>query len=107
MPNVAPADSFPSRQRVIDRLQPIQCWTSMDARCGFERGTAPRTVNLPVPLLGKTARPTDTKDVWFVGLFQATSWQACYIGLWTAGATLPGGSFAAGCLRPGIQNQFI
>jgi penicillin-binding protein 1A len=44
-----------------------------------ERGTAARTVNLPVPVAGKTGTTNDALDVWFIG-FTNSIVAGCYIG---------------------------
>ena len=44
-----------------------------------DRGTASRTVNLPVPAAGKTGTTNDARDVWFVG-FTSNIAAGCYIG---------------------------
>jgi penicillin-binding protein 1A len=44
-----------------------------------DRGTASRTVNLPVPTAGKTGTTNEARDVWFVG-FTSTIAAGCYIG---------------------------
>ena len=43
------------------------------------RGTASRTVKLPVPAAGKTGTTNEAKDVWFVG-FTSNIVAGCYIG---------------------------
>ena len=44
-----------------------------------DRGTARSTVNLSVPVAGKTGTTNDAKDVWFVG-FSSNIVAGCYIG---------------------------
>jgi penicillin-binding protein 1A len=65
------------RERVMDPITAYQL-TSMMAGV-VERGTARRTVNLPVPVAGKTGTTNDNKDVWFVG-FSSSIAAGCYIG---------------------------
>ena len=45
-----------------------------------DRGTARRTVNLPVPVAGKTGTTNEAKDVWFVG-FTSNLVAGCYMGM--------------------------
>ena len=45
----------------------------------MQRGSARKTVNLPVPIAGKTGTTNDAKDVWFVGFLQNIV-AGCYIG---------------------------
>jgi penicillin-binding protein 1A len=44
-----------------------------------QRGTAARTVNLPVPTAGKTGTTNEARDVWFVG-YTSNIVAGCYIG---------------------------
>jgi penicillin-binding protein 1A len=44
-----------------------------------QRGTAAGTVNLPVPVAGKTGTTNEARDVWFVG-FTSNIVAGCYIG---------------------------
>ncbi len=66
-----------NRERVMDAITAYQLTSMM--RGVVERGTASRTVNLPVPIAGKTGTTNDAKDVWFVG-FSSTIVAGCYIG---------------------------
>ena len=66
-----------NRDRVMNEITAYQL-TSM-LRGVVERGTASRTVNLPVPIAGKTGTTNDAKDVWFVG-FSSNIVAGCYIG---------------------------
>jgi len=61
-----------------------------------ERGTAARTVNLPVPIAGKTGTTNDAKDVWFVG-FSSTIVAGCYIGYDRPRSLGPGASGGGMC----------
>ena len=65
------------RERVMDAITAYQL-TSMMAGV-VDRGTAAKTVNLPVPTAGKTGTTNDAKDVWFVG-FTSNIVAGCYIG---------------------------
>ncbi len=66
-----------SRARVMDEVTAYQL-TSM-LRGVVERGTAARTVNLPVPTAGKTGTTNDARDVWFVG-YTSNIVAGCYLG---------------------------
>jgi penicillin-binding protein 1A len=66
-----------NRERVMDQVTAYQLTSMM--RGVVERGTAARTVNLPVPTAGKTGTTNDSKDVWFIG-FTSNIVAGCYIG---------------------------
>ncbi|SEL12790.1 penicillin-binding protein 1A [Jannaschia helgolandensis] len=66
-----------NRERVMDPITAYQLTSMMTGV--VERGTASRTVNLPVPIAGKTGTTNDSKDVWFIG-FSSTIVAGCYIG---------------------------
>ncbi|MFK7762913.1 MAG: penicillin-binding protein 1A [Roseobacter sp.] len=66
-----------NRERVMDPITAYQLTSMM--RGVVERGTAARTVNLPVPTAGKTGTTNDAKDVWFIG-FTSNIVAGCYIG---------------------------
>ncbi|GFE50298.1 penicillin-binding protein 1A [Roseobacter cerasinus] len=66
-----------NRERVMDPITAYQLTSMM--RGVVDRGTAARTVNLPVPTAGKTGTTNDAKDVWFVG-FTSNIVAGCYIG---------------------------
>ncbi|WP_136441533.1 penicillin-binding protein 1A [Pacificoceanicola onchidii] len=65
------------RERVMDPVTAYQLTSMM--RGVVDRGTAAKTVNLPVPTAGKTGTTNDAKDVWFVG-FTSNIVAGCYIG---------------------------
>ncbi|WP_370816245.1 penicillin-binding protein 1A [Jannaschia formosa] len=65
------------RERVMDPITAYQLTSMMKGV--VDRGTAARTVDLPVPIAGKTGTTNDAKDVWFVG-FSSTIVAGCYIG---------------------------
>ncbi|MBM2576894.1 penicillin-binding protein 1A [Jannaschia sp. Os4] len=65
------------RERVMDPITAYQLTSMMTGV--VERGTARKTVNLPVPIAGKTGTTNDAKDVWFVG-FSSQIAAGCYIG---------------------------
>ena len=76
-----PAGSGPwissSRARVMDAVTAYQLTSMMEGV--VQRGTAARTVNLPVPTAGKTGTTNDARDVWFVG-YTSNIVAGCYIG---------------------------
>ena len=65
------------RWRVMDDITAYQLTSMMQGV--VERGTAARTVDLPVPTAGKTGTTNEARDVWFVG-FTSTLVAGCYIG---------------------------
>ena len=65
------------RRRVMDDITAYQLTSMMQGV--VERGTAARTVDLPVPTAGKTGTTNEARDVWFVG-FTSTLVAGCYIG---------------------------
>nr|WP_168713273.1 PBP1A family penicillin-binding protein [Cochlodiniinecator piscidefendens] len=66
-----------NRERVMNAITAYQLTSMM--RGVVERGTASRTVNLPVPVAGKTGTTNDARDVWFIG-FTSNIVAGCYIG---------------------------
>jgi penicillin-binding protein 1A len=66
-----------NRERVMDAITAYQLTSMM--RGVVERGTAAKTVNLPVSTAGKTGTTNEAKDVWFVG-FTSNIVAGCYIG---------------------------
>ena len=66
-----------NRDRVMNEITAYQLTSMM--RGVVDRGTASRTVNLSVPIAGKTGTTNDAKDVWFVG-FSSNIVAGCYIG---------------------------
>jgi penicillin-binding protein 1A len=69
--------SVSSRARVMDAVTAYQLTSMMEGV--VQRGTAARTVNLPVPIAGKTGTTNDARDVWFVG-YSSNIVAGCYIG---------------------------
>ncbi|MCR9086268.1 MAG: penicillin-binding protein 1A [Rhodobacteraceae bacterium] len=65
------------RERVMDPITAYQITSMMKGV--VDRGTAARTVNLPVPTAGKTGTTNEEKDVWFIG-FTSNIAAGCYIG---------------------------
>ena len=66
-----------NRDRVMNEITAYQLTSMMQGV--VQRGTASRTVNLSVPIAGKTGTTNDAKDVWFVG-FSSNIVAGCYIG---------------------------
>jgi penicillin-binding protein 1A len=66
-----------NRERVMDPITAYQLTSMMQGV--VDRGTASRTVDLPVPAAGKTGTTNDARDVWFVG-FTSNIVAGCYIG---------------------------
>jgi penicillin-binding protein 1A len=66
-----------NRERVMNEITAYQLTSMMEGV--VKRGSASRTVNLPVPIAGKTGTTNDAKDVWFVG-FSSNIVAGCYIG---------------------------
>ena len=65
------------RERVMNEITAFQLTSMMEGV--VERGTARKTVDLPVPIAGKTGTTNDEKDAWFVG-FSSNIVAGCYIG---------------------------
>ncbi|ATX66197.1 penicillin-binding protein 1A [Roseinatronobacter bogoriensis] len=65
------------RARVMDAVTAYQLTSMMEGV--VQRGTAARTVNLPVPAAGKTGTTNEARDVWFVG-YTSNIVAGCYIG---------------------------
>lgn len=65
------------RARVMDAVTAYQLTSMMQGV--VDRGTAARTVNLPVPTAGKTGTTNEARDVWFVG-YTSNIVAGCYIG---------------------------
>jgi len=66
-----------NRERVMDPITAYQLTSMMEGV--VTRGTAKKTVNLSVPVAGKTGTTNESKDVWFVG-FTSNIVAGCYIG---------------------------
>ncbi len=66
-----------NRERVMNAVTAYQLTSMMKGV--VDRGTASKTVKLPVPIAGKTGTTNDAKDVWFVG-FSSNIAAGCYIG---------------------------
>ena len=88
-----------NRERVMDAITAYQLTSMMTGV--VERGTAARTVNLSVPIAGKTGTTNDAKDVWFVG-FSSTIAAGCYIG-YDQPRSLGAGASGGGMCGPVFQ----
>ncbi|NIY72692.1 PBP1A family penicillin-binding protein [Marivivens donghaensis] len=82
-----------NRDRIMNAVTAYQLTSMLQGV--VQRGTASRTVNLPVPTAGKTGTTNDSKDVWFVG-FTSNIVAGCYIGYDTP-RSLIGGSGGGFC----------
>ena len=90
------------RERVMNEITAYQLTSMMEGV--VERGTARRTVNLPVPIAGKTGTTNDEKDAWFVG-FSSNIVAGCYIGFDTPRAM--GRGAGGGSLCGPVFNAFM
>ena len=91
-----------NRERVMDAITAYQLTSMM--RGVVERGTAAKTVNLPVPTAGKTGTTNEAKDVWFVG-FTSNIVAGCYIG-YDRPEPLGTGASGGGLCGP-VFNEFM
>ena len=91
-----------NRERVMDAITAYQLTSMM--RGVVERGTAAKTVNLPVPTAGKTGTTNEAKDVWFVG-FTSSIVAGCYIG-YDRPEPLGTGASGGGLCGP-VFNEFM
>ncbi|MDP5362714.1 MAG: penicillin-binding transpeptidase domain-containing protein, partial [Paracoccaceae bacterium] len=91
-----------NRTRVMNEITAYQL-TSM-LKGVVDRGTASGTVNLPVPIAGKTGTTNDAKDVWFIG-FSSNIVAGCYIGYDTP-RSLGRGASGGGMCGP-VFNRFM
>ncbi|MCR8546307.1 PBP1A family penicillin-binding protein [Salipiger sp. P9] len=88
-----------NRERIMDAVTAYQLTSMMQGV--VERGTAAKTVNLPVPTAGKTGTTNDAKDVWFLG-FTSNIVAGCYIGYDTP-QSLGRGASGGGMCGPVFQ----
>ena len=91
-----------NRDRVMNEITAYQLTSMM--RGVVQRGTASGTVNLPVPIAGKTGTTNEAKDVWFIG-FSSNIVAGCYIGYDTP-RTLGRGASGGGICGP-VFNRFM
>ena len=89
------------RERVMDPVTAYQLTSMMQGV--VQRGTA-RSINLPVPIAGKTGTTNDAKDVWFVG-FSSNIVAGCYIGFDSPSSL--GRSASGGGLCGPVFNSFM
>ena len=66
-----------NREQVMDSVTAYQLTSMLEGV--VRRGTASSTVNLPVPVGGKTGTTNDAKDAWFIG-FSSNIVAGCYMG---------------------------
>lgn len=90
------------RERVMNEVTAYQLTSMMQGV--VDRGTARRSINLPVPIAGKTGTTNDAKDVWFVG-FSSNIVAGCYIGFDTPRSL--GKSASGGGLCGPVFNRFM
>ena len=90
------------RERVMNEITAYQLTSMMTGV--VERGTAKRSINLPVPIAGKTGTTNDAKDVWFVG-FSSNVVAGCYIGFDTPRSL--GKSASGGGICGPVFNRFM
>jgi penicillin-binding protein 1A len=90
------------RERVMNAVTAYQLTSMMEGV--VQRGTARSSVNLPVPIAGKTGTTNDAKDVWFVG-FSSNIVAGCYIGFDTPRSL--GRSASGGGLCGPVFNSFM
>ncbi len=91
-----------NRDRIMNAVTAYQLTSMMEGV--VQRGTASRTVNLPVPVAGKTGTTNDAKDVWFVG-FTSNIAAGCYIG-YDEPRPLGGAASGGGICGP-VFNRFM
>lgn len=102
VPPGAPPRIVSDREQVINPITAYQITSMMQGV--VDRGTAARTVNLSVPVAGKTGTTNDEKDVWFVG-FSSNIVAGCYIGH-DQPRTLGRGASGGGMCGP-VFNDFM
>lgn len=90
------------RERVMDPITAYQLTSMLQGV--VLRGTARSSVNLAVPIAGKTGTTNDAKDVWFVG-FSSNIVAGCYIGF-DQPRTLGRGASGGGLCGP-VFNTFM
>ena len=91
-----------TRERVMNEITAYQLTSMMEGV--VQRGSASKTVNLPVPIAGKTGTTIDAKDVWFIG-FSSNIVAGCYIG-YDNPRSLGEGAYGGGMCGP-VFNQFM
>ena len=91
-----------NRERIMNAVTAYQLTSMMQGV--VDRGTASRSINLPVPIAGKTGTTNDSKDVWFVG-FSSNIVAGCYIG-YDNPQSLGSGASGGGLCGP-VFNEFM
>ena len=91
-----------NRDRVMNEITAYQLTSMMQGV--VTRGTASGTIDLPVPIAGKTGTTNDSKDVWFIG-FSSNIVAGCYIGYDTP-RTMGRGASGGGMCGP-VFNRFM
>lgn len=91
-----------NRERIMNAVTAYQLTSMMQGV--VDRGTASRSINLPVPIAGKTGTTNDAKDVWFVG-FSSNIVAGCYIG-YDNPQSLGSGASGGGLCGP-VFNEFM
>jgi len=91
-----------NRERIMNAVTAYQLTSMMEGV--VQRGTAARTVNLSVPIAGKTGTTNDNKDVWFVG-FSSNIVAGCYIG-YDQPQSMGGAASGGGICGP-VFNEFM
>lgn len=91
-----------NRERVMNEITAYQLTSMLEGV--VQRGSGARTVNLPVPIAGKTGTTNSAKDVWFVG-FSSNIVAGCYIG-YDNPKSLGSGAFGGSMCGP-VFNQFM
>ena len=91
-----------NRERVMDAITAYQLTSMMTGV--VDRGTASKTVNLPVPTAGKTGTTNEARDVWFVG-FTSNIVAGCYIS-YDRPRPLGRGASGGRHVRPGVQQLY-
>ena len=91
-----------NRERVMNEITAYQLTSMLQGV--VQRGSASKTVNLPVPIAGKTGTTNDAKDVWFIG-FSSNIVAGCYIGFDNP-RSLGAGAYGGTLCGP-VFNQFM
>ncbi len=102
LPEGQPPAITSDRERVMNEITAYQLTSMLEGV--VRRGTASGTVNLPVPIAGKTGTTNDEKDAWFVG-FSSNIVAGCYIGFDTPRPM--GRSAGGGGICGPVFNQFM
>ena len=90
------------REKVMDPITAYQLTSMMKGV--VDRGSASASINLNVPIAGKTGTTNDAKDVWFIG-FTSNIVAGCYIGFDTPRSL--GKKATGGSLCGPVFNDFM